>query len=218
MAPDYYVYVHRRKSDGAVFYVGKGKGLRAWDKNKDNRSQYWHKIVRKHGLIVEIVESGYAEWFAHEREIQLIEKYGRSNLCNHTDGGEGCSNPSAEARKQMGAANRGRKRSSEHIAKIVMAHKGVPRTDAVKQKISAGHKGKPKPSMQGEKHPLARSVICAQTGIVYPTIQMAVDWLHSIGRSNANSAGISGCARGYKKTAYGFAWKYNLSNMEQSRC
>lgn len=214
MARDYYVYVHRRKSDGSVFYVGKGHGYRAW---ATKRSAYWSKIARKHGFTVEIVENGYTEWFAHEREIQLIEQYGRENICNHTDGGEGCSNPSKEAREKIGAANRGRRRSAEHIERIIAAHKGVPRTEDVKRRISLAHKGKPKPATRGENHGGRRPVICVETGASYPTIQMAVDWLHSIGHNRATQASISCCTRGYKKSAYGFVWKY-VNEQGEMKC
>ena len=205
MTKSYYVYVHRRKSDGSVFYVGKGHGQRAWWKY---RSQHWSRIADKHGYTVEIVESGYTEWFAHEREIQLIEKIGRANLCNHTDGGEGCTNPSAEARQKIGAANRGRKRSPEHIQKIVAVHKGVPRSEDVKRKISLAQKGKLRPERSGENHGGRKAVTCAETGVTYPTIQMAVDWLRGIGHNRATQASISCCTRGHKKSAYGFIWKY----------
>lgn len=54
------------------------------------------KVVKKYGLIVEIVEKDIQEWYAHELEVALIAYYGRrdqgrGSLVNLTDGGEGSS-------------------------------------------------------------------------------------------------------------------------------
>ena len=85
----FYVYVHRKATDGSVFYVGKGKGRRAW--NKTHRSDYWKRVSDKYGLIVDIVLRFSSEMCALSFEMALIKLYGRENLCNLTDGGEGTS-------------------------------------------------------------------------------------------------------------------------------
>jgi hypothetical protein len=79
---DFYVYVHRRATDGTVFYVGKGTGNRAYA--NQGRSRYWRNIVSKHGYTVQIVQTGMQEWWAFEIERELISSYGRENLCNLT--------------------------------------------------------------------------------------------------------------------------------------
>lgn len=86
---DFYVYLHRRESDNSVFYVGKGMGNRSH--SKKNRNNHWRNIVLKNGYKVEIVQAGMQEWWAFELEKDLIALYGRENLCNLTDGGEGSS-------------------------------------------------------------------------------------------------------------------------------
>ena len=58
----YYVYLHRKKTTGEVFYVGKGSGKRAWDNH--GRSDPWRKTVSKHGKIVEILQDNLQEWYA----------------------------------------------------------------------------------------------------------------------------------------------------------
>lgn len=87
----YYVYAHRKDS-GEVFYIGKGKGRRAWDRY--GRNAMWRNVVDKHGITVEIVKSNLDEKSAFDLEIKLIKEYGRRNLnqgtlVNLTDGGEG---------------------------------------------------------------------------------------------------------------------------------
>ena len=86
---NFYVYVHRKTSNNSIFYVGKGCDYRAYDKT--GRNDYWEKTYNKHGLIVEIVLNNLTEQQAFNLEIELIAFYGRENLCNLTDGGEGSS-------------------------------------------------------------------------------------------------------------------------------
>lgn len=86
---NFFVYIHRRATNGKVFYVGKGTRYR--HKSKWNRSQHWHNIVNKHGYTIEIVQHGMQEWWAFELERELILKYKDHGLCNRTEGGEGAS-------------------------------------------------------------------------------------------------------------------------------
>ena len=88
---DFYVYLHRKKTTGEVFYVGKGSGRRAWEFG--SRNKYWRNIEKSHGCIVDIYADNLQEWYALELERDLILKYGRridatGTLCNITIGGE----------------------------------------------------------------------------------------------------------------------------------
>ena len=89
---DFYVYLHKKKTTGEVFYVGKGCGSRAWD--QAGRSSFWRKVVQKHGYDVQIHSCRLQEWYAFELEKDLIAYYGRrqlgkGTLVNLSDGGEG---------------------------------------------------------------------------------------------------------------------------------
>jgi hypothetical protein len=85
----FFVYIHKRATDGKIFYVG--KGCRYRHKSKWARSQHWHNIVNKYGYTIEIVKNGLSEQEAFELEIKLIAKYNSTGLCNRTIGGEGAS-------------------------------------------------------------------------------------------------------------------------------
>lgn len=82
----YYVYGHYRKDTNLLFYVGKGKNKRAWDKN--SRNKYWHHIVNKVGYEVDIIYKNLTEEQAFKNEIALITDL--SPEANFTKGGEGC--------------------------------------------------------------------------------------------------------------------------------
>ena len=87
-----YVYVHRKKTNGCIFYVGKATGTRGWQTT--GRNSIWHRIAEKHGVISEIVLDNMDEGSAFTLEKDLIAYYGKlcdqtGILSNITDGGEG---------------------------------------------------------------------------------------------------------------------------------
>jgi hypothetical protein len=88
----FYVYLHFRKTDGSVFYVGRGCRNRA--NSSYRRSKYWRNIVNKNGLgVIKLVENITSEE-ANRLESEIIKFYGRIDLqtgilINMTDGGDG---------------------------------------------------------------------------------------------------------------------------------
>lgn len=146
---DFYVYLHRRASDGKVFYVGKGRNRRALSKSR--RSQYWQNIVNKHGYTIEYVQTGMQEWWAFEMEIQLIEFYGRENLVNLTDGGEGASGFSDETKEKIRLSKMGLKVSEETKEKLRLANLGKKHSKETKARMGAAHIGRKKSPESIEK-------------------------------------------------------------------
>lgn len=85
------------RPDGSVFYVGKGTGRRIHRHEEEARRGHdchkcnvIRKIWRVGGQVVKaIVLETLDEQAALDHERALIAAYGRDNLCNLTDGGEG---------------------------------------------------------------------------------------------------------------------------------
>ena len=89
---NYYVYVHKRKATGIIFYVGKGangkNGQRA--ASYKNRNNWWKHIVNKDGgFDFEIIKDNLTEQQAFSYESDLISEIGLDNLSNITKGGRG---------------------------------------------------------------------------------------------------------------------------------
>lgn len=84
--PGFYIYAYLRKSNNTIYYIGKGKGSRAWGKHHFRIPGDLTKIV--------ILDSGLLEMGAFILERKMIRWYGRKDLGagilnNLTDGGEG---------------------------------------------------------------------------------------------------------------------------------
>jgi hypothetical protein len=137
----FYVYVHRRKTDNTVFYVGKGCGTRIY-KTVD-RSIFWQNIVNKNGVIKEFVLKNLTEPQAIDLEVQLIAHYGRYNLCNLTDGGDGMAGhaKSLSAIEAVRKTHTGRKRSPETCKRISQSQLGKVFSQDTRKKISQKLKG-----------------------------------------------------------------------------
>lgn len=140
----FYTYVHRRADTGEIFYVGKGVGKRAF--LKTGRSEYWHRVVEKHGYTVHIVLSSASEGDSFRHEVALIALLRATGLplVNLTNGGEGASGRvhGEETKARMSAAASGRKMSAEAIAKMRAAKIGKKADPQAIEKTAASNRGR----------------------------------------------------------------------------
>ena len=89
----YYVYAHKNSHTNEVFYVGKGRGRRAWDKK--SRPQAWQEKIASLGdaWTVEILMYNLSELEAFQLEHEKVIEYGgparsAGKLTNVVPGGD----------------------------------------------------------------------------------------------------------------------------------
>jgi hypothetical protein len=123
MKTDYYTYAYLRE-DGTPYYIGKGRGRRAFSKHRKNLP------VPPRDRIL-FLKTGLTEEEANKHEVYLVFVLGRKDkgtgiLWNFTDGGEGVSGRivSNETRKKISDGHAGKPLSEEHRKKLSEAHTG----------------------------------------------------------------------------------------------
>jgi len=139
-------YVYELRLDGRVFYVGKGTGKRLTSHHQEARlpratARVYRKIrkIWRQGQDFEAVK--VREGLSHEEafrvEIELIAKYGRRNLCNLTDGGEGGKGykPSKESRRKMSVSQTGKIVTDETRERLSEALKGFKHSEETRQRM-----------------------------------------------------------------------------------
>lgn len=189
----HYVYLHYKKNTDIVFYVGKGTLRKNRNDNYgrafvQHKNPYWQNIVRKYDYDVLIFAACITDEEAKRLEKELIRKYGRDNLCNMTDGGDGSCGINVTKRTREKLSKLAKlPRSEKWIASIRKARKnggnggvvvkGQKLSQQWRDNISNSVKGKNN-SMFGRTgfdHPNSKPVINIDNGIVYGSVQEAAD-------------------------------------------
>lgn len=85
----FYVYEHIYASGcnkGVAFYIGKGTGTRIY--SNSSRSQKWHNIKKKYGIVTRKIKENLTNDEACSLEVLIISLIGIDNLCNFSLGGD----------------------------------------------------------------------------------------------------------------------------------
>jgi hypothetical protein len=197
----HYTYIHRRESDNAIFYTGKGKGRRAWSTH--GRSEHWHRVKAKHGCKVEIVAPWptEAETFEHEKFLISCFRAMGEPLVNLTEGGEGATGFKFTERQ---LAHRKKIANSPETKRATAARlKAYNRQPHVVANKIARLKAR-NMANSGDKSPVSKRVMCIETGQAFPTLTLAAAWASEKGVGWM----VSAAASGKRKSAYGHTWKF----------
>lgn len=220
MSEIFYTYAHYRKSDDVLFYIGKGSTNRASTSRK--RNPHWNNVVNKHGFYYKILERFETEDEALKKEEDLIFFYRKSGikLANVASGGTANSGPrhSEEARRQMSAARKGKKRtyrwtlSEETKLRMSLSHIGMKHSKEQIEKQRAAMIGRSKSESHcaalskartGIKVPkIWRKVLCSTNGVLYESLTDAARCLC------VDISHISKCCRGKIKSIKGYSFQY----------
>lgn len=218
----FYVYLHRRATDGRVFYVGKGKGRRAWDVALKGRSILWRSCALKNGVAVEICQDGMSEDQAFLLEMWLIAKFRHefSVIYNITDGGDGATGHVPVNSRAVVCSNGLTFMTTGKAAKW-MVDNGFP--DATTGAISNAARGISKSSFgyswwyEGDEPveyicqssrrriSLGRPVCCSN-GMIFQSSVEAAAWVKSTGVMRVSRQSISNAANGVTSSSCGFSW------------
>jgi hypothetical protein len=204
---NFYVYEHWRLDRDECFYVGKGKGNRAY--NMKNRNRHHKAVVAKvmrEGYAIEIrmVSTGITEPDAFELEVERIAFWRASgaDLANMTLGGEGKTGPhQADHKKNISKALKGKKKSANVILAVIESNKkrkGMKHPARSREHIENLSK-----SLVGRVAPNKKRVACIEDGHVFESATSAALFY---GLKSVSS--VSEVCRGNKKTSSGRSFKY----------
>lgn len=231
----YTVYMHTCPNGKVYIGITNRNPLSRWNNgNGYKNNAHFFNAIQKYGwgnITHEILYDGLSEYEACEAEKRLIEKYDSSNPTkgyNNTLGGEH-GKFSEESKKRMSATHKGlqagekhplygkhfseesrqkmrdsairrfqnaeeRTKQSERRKGVTPWNKGIKYSDERREKISVSHKGLPAHNR--------KRVLCVETGVIYVSTYEAAQ---AVKKSQSS---ISEAAKGKRKTAGGYHWKY----------
>ena len=154
---EYYTYAYLRK-DGTPYYIGKGNGRRAYQKQK------WHNPPKNKSRII-FLKQNLTEEEAFKHEIYMIAVFGRKDLetgilRNLTNGGEGtCGYKHSAEEIERRRGRKQKPRSAEYCKEVSERMKKMIRTEESNKKRSETMRGvKRRPRTEEEKRKISESV------------------------------------------------------------
>ena len=187
----YYVYEYYLKETNEVFYVGKGNGTRAFYGKRNRKCQ---EIQKTHDWGVRIVKNHMTEEEAYMEEMKLIKYYREepnNKLTNKTDGGDGT--------KEKTVTEEFRRKMSELVKGEKNPNFGNKWSDEQKKHLSELRKSNG--LAKGINNPMARKIMCIETGEVFDCIMFAME-KYSVNEHGSFTVAIND----KKRTAGGLHW------------
>jgi len=207
-----YIYVHKKITDGTVFYVGKGRNHR-WSVIS-TRSKHWKNTATKHGVYCEIVANSLTDNEAFILEKKLILLYGRQDLntgtlTNLTEGGDGVVGYvfTDEHRRKISEISKKQYHSPERRLKCSISNTGRVHTAEARLNMSLSKLGVPLTPLQWEARRRTallqkKKVLCVETNIIYDSLIEAAEDVQG------DHSCISKVCQHKRKKHRGFTWRY----------
>lgn len=219
-----YVYQHIRLDKNEPFYIGIGTSEyynRA--RRKKGRNEIWQRISSKANIKIEILFDNITWEQACEKEIELINKYGRINnktgiLANLTDGGEGAKGAIPKNKRKIV-----QKDFNNNIIKIYESIASVEKDGYIKSGVNMCCRGKAKihagyvwqyfDSQSDDlnynkslrKVPNRKKIIQKNLdGSIVKVWECVMDAV----KVGFTSSGIGRCCNGFMKTHKGYMWEF----------
>lgn len=192
----YYVYIHTFPNGKVYVGITCTAPERRWraDGSGYRKQPVIYHAIKKYGwenVNHEIIASNLTKDEACKFEMLLIDKL-KSNQhefgYNVDNGGQTSGSHSPETLEKMRKSMLGEKNHNY----------GKDFSKETREKLSLSHKGK----KTGADNPAAKSVMCLETGEIFPTTVSAAKAV------NVSRGTICSCLLGRSKTAGGYHWKY----------
>jgi len=226
MKENFYVYCHRRKTDGKCFYIGKGTTGRY--REKSNRNRYWKNVVNKHGFEAIILINNINEEKAFELEFKISEQFGWENLTNlNREKGNGGHSMSEKTKSILYTKERNIKISNSLKGRKItwekggLKNKGNKLSEESKQKISLSKKGHKCYKNPNFSKKISKALKGRETKWIYkPILQYDLEGnfiREFISQKQAEDflkckkGSISACCNNRQKTAYNYIWKFKTN-------
>lgn len=230
MSKRYIVYCHTNlKNNKKYFGITYRKPELRWGNGgckylkKNSKGVFQHpafaEAILKYGwdsFSHEVLYEGLTFEEANAKEMELIAqyktnvvRYNPANGYNCTDGGDGATggvhysgnkhpmygkHHTVESRRKMSLSRMGEKNHAYGRKGKLGTFYGHKHTEEYKAYMSKIHKG--------GRHPLARKVMCVETGEIFDTVQAAADKYH------LQHTNLSATCSGKHHTCGGFHWEY----------
>ena len=213
----YSVYCHTTPNGKKYIGITSKPPKKRWLNGRGYQgNRHFMGAIRKYGwenIKHEVLISGLSESEAKNEEKRLIALYDTTDQnkgYNLTHGGDGANTMTEAQKRRLSEINKEMYRNGR-IPTMLGKHFSVESRRkmseaASRRRLSEEHKRHIGESVKGllvgGKNPMARAVICIETGEIFTSVKEAAD---SIGTTRVN---VSRCVNGKNKSAGGFHWRH----------